>query len=913
METIKIDNQISNTLNYEHLRIYFQLKTLTSFEFYLESIFPDFCTFQEKNKPLGISKIRFIDWAKLPIYICEKLFYSFDRNNDGYLSLDDLRRPLSMLYFGSFEETAQVIFNLYDFDHDGKIFLDDVKTLLAFLPLKGNKTKIEYMYQLESLDELDEILKETFKNKQSLNFKEFQENIQLKSDIYLQIVCFLYQRCPFQEKTIKRAYKLNYFSYSQQNIKNFSLSLSPREKDIYNKTVIPYKKRSKSNVILRRPSETTRFSPVQEFFSSKQVPTIKLLLTDKSTFYKSDKFVDENNINNIAISKEIESEVLVPNIEKLALESKKEYKEDPTEKGDLTTITRKYDSFSDLISPEMSGFKGMVRFPNEQNPKSTETQKGSQKVNEPNLEKVTETTEILKDKQEFIEPEEEFHLKTDKRFSHPRPSLISDILNNKSLVLDAEKSDYNPIKMGSSKFIQQIATDSLQKTFIIEDAKNASTDEELKPETDDENEENSKIIIEPSLISELDISDPFREYQVQPKEVKPRIEKKSKTVKNKQNQKIYSIDSNILFQGAITRFVKALNKSFLIWMVLVGQDIYYFDSEFKKEYTKFHHLSGCFVKENGEAKINGEPYYSFSIIFSNKERKYYTKERNNAKDWTSQLRKSIGYQNFFDYYEMIDDLGQGHFGVVKLGVIIKTKQKIAIKVLNKKKMKDRELEQAQREIDILKKCKHPNIVSFIDHFENSEYIFIVMEYLMYGTVFDYLKAQKKLSEKICAKIIHQVAFGLKYMHDFCIIHRDIKPDNILIASIGDDIKVKIGDFGLSKILAPQEKTTEGYGTLTYVAPEIINRVPYNKSVDIWSLGVLTYFLVSGSLPFYDVYPDYKKTLAKKIVKEPLKFPDDKWKIKSTDVKNFIELCLDKDMNKRICIDQVLTHKSLNHK
>ena len=83
-------------------------------------------------------------------------------------------------------------------------------------------------------------------------------------------------------------------------------------------------------------------------------------------------------------------------------------------------------------------------------------------------------------------------------------------------------------------------------------------------------------------------------------------------------------------------------------------------------------------------------------------------------------------------------------------------------------IKERELEQAQREIDIMKKCKHPNIVNFIDHFENSEYIFIVMEYLMYGTVFDYLKAQKKISEKICAKIIMDIN-----LFSFCIIYSQL--------------------------------------------------------------------------------------------------------------------------------------------
>jgi len=225
------NNNLDKTINfYLHLRSRFELKDKKSFEFYLESIHPDFCTYNNNKVNLGISKIRFIDWAKLPIYICEKLFNCFDSNKDGFLSYEELKNPLSQLYFGTFEETAQIIFNLYDFDNDGRIKSEDVKSLLAFLPLKCDKTKIEYKYQLESLEELNEILKATFNSKESLNYKEFLESIQRQSDIYLQILCFLYQRCPFQEKSVKRAFKIRYYSHSCQNIRNISISLSPKEK-----------------------------------------------------------------------------------------------------------------------------------------------------------------------------------------------------------------------------------------------------------------------------------------------------------------------------------------------------------------------------------------------------------------------------------------------------------------------------------------------------------------------------------------------------------------------------------------------------------------------------------------------------------------------------------------------------------
>ncbi len=396
-----------------------------------------------------------------------------------------------------------------------------------------------------------------------------------------------------------------------------------------------------------------------------------------------------------------------------------------------------------------------------------------------------------------------------------------------------------------------------------------------------------------------------KDYKIEEvdKSISTILEEEKKVEEDRRN----SMEKSIIFEGAIYRYTKDIDHLTTIWMVLIGQDVYYYTDPNKIEYSEFHHLSGCFIKENGEVKIKGQPFFSFSIIFSSQVRNYYSKERSNAKEWTQQLRKYIGYQNFFDFYEMIDDLDEGHFGVVKLGIHSKTKQKVAIKILHKKKMKEKEIGLMQREIDIMKMSKHPNIVRFLDHFENSEYIFIVMEYIQGGNLRDYLKTQKKMTEPVTARIISQVASGIKYLQGFGIIHRDIKPDNIMVANAGEKINVKIADFGLSKILAPGEKTTEGYGTLTYVAPEIVRRVPYSNSIDIWSVGIMTYFLVTRTLPFDDEFCDSKK-LAKKIVNSKLPFPEQLWKNKSKELIIFLEQCLQKDENSRLNIDQLLKHE-----
>ena len=366
---------------------------------------------------------------------------------------------------------------------------------------------------------------------------------------------------------------------------------------------------------------------------------------------------------------------------------------------------------------------------------------------------------------------------------------------------------------------------------------------------------------------------------------------------------------NILMEGFLFKPNKnndGLEKTFYI--VLIGQDIHYYEDEKKTSFIKMHNISGGFIKANGEITIKSQKFYSFSIITDLKTRIFLTKNRENAKEWVKQLKKGMGYKNFFEFYEMLDNLGEGQFGQVKLGIKISTKEKVAIKIITKSKLKNEQVELLKSEIDIMKVCKHPNIVQFIDHFENSEYIFIVMEYLQHGHLRQYLtKKSFNITEKRIAQITHQVASALKYLEVYGIIHRDLKPDNILLADIGSNFTVKLMDFGLGKIIGHQEKTVEGYGTLCFVAPEIILRTPYNNSVDIWSFGVTLYYIASHSYPF-DSNTDNE--IAKKICYTPVEFADNIWIKKSKELKSLIKLCLEKDMKTRITLEGILKHDFL---
>jgi hypothetical protein len=349
------------------------------------------------------------------------------------------------------------------------------------------------------------------------------------------------------------------------------------------------------------------------------------------------------------------------------------------------------------------------------------------------------------------------------------------------------------------------------------------------------------------------------------------------------------------------------------WLVLIGKDIYYYKDEKKQEMLGMHNMSGCFVKENGQKKISDELFYSFTIQFSSKSRNYYCFKQEDADIWLEILKDSIGYKSFFDYYEMRDEIGEGKFGLVKLGVHKKSKEKVAIKIIKKESMSNSDIELVKGEIDIMKLCRHPNIVQLYDHFENADYIFIIMEYLKGGDLEQYLnKINFRITENKARNIIHQLSSGIKYLHEYGILHRDLKPENIMLTENTENGIVKIMDFGLSTILGPEEKVTDGFGTLSFVAPEVLVRQPYNRQIDIWSIGVILYYMLSEDLPFDDEDDDEEK-IAKMTVYDDVKFLGDKWSKRSQEVIDFIRECLIKDPDRRIKINDLLNHPWINQR
>ena len=347
-------------------------------------------------------------------------------------------------------------------------------------------------------------------------------------------------------------------------------------------------------------------------------------------------------------------------------------------------------------------------------------------------------------------------------------------------------------------------------------------------------------------------------------------------------------------------------KMIKIWFKLLYKDLFYFKNKEDLNHKGMHNLSGLFLKEEATKILYDKEYYCFSIIFPFKKRVYYCDNKAEFKNWKKYLRKAINYSNILEMYKITKELGKGSFSTVRLGINRITNQKVAVKIMDKKKMNSLRLESARTEIEIMKICQFPYIIKFIDAYENIDYIYIFMEYCPGGTLYTFIKKRNfSIDEKLAANILYKVFLAVYYFHSYGIAHRDLKPENVLMTSEKDDADIRILDFGLGKIIGPNEKCSEPYGTLVYCAPEIIQNKPYTKIVDSWSLGIITYILLFGKIPFYH---EEKPLLKHMIVERQPTYKGKGLPHVSEESINFVQNLLNKDPNKRMSVSQALQHK-----
>eukprot|EP01087_Luapelamoeba_hula_P012824 TRINITY_DN361_c0_g1_i1.p1 TRINITY_DN361_c0_g1~~TRINITY_DN361_c0_g1_i1.p1 ORF type:complete len:351 (-),score=82.96 TRINITY_DN361_c0_g1_i1:244-1296(-) len=266
----------------------------------------------------------------------------------------------------------------------------------------------------------------------------------------------------------------------------------------------------------------------------------------------------------------------------------------------------------------------------------------------------------------------------------------------------------------------------------------------------------------------------------------------------------------------------------------------------------------------------------------------------------------IIFEPLEDYYALGDEIGKGGFSIVYSATRKKDKEEFAVKCIKKEMVEGEDIKLLRREVQIMKRLDHPNILKLYEVYEDDVQFFLVMELVKGKELFDKIVERGMYSERDASNIIYQVVSAVDYLHENGIAHRDLKPENLLSAGEEENEIVKIADFGFSKSFAGEdaEKLMTSCGSPGYVAPEILTAESYDKSVDMWSVGVIIYILLSGYPPFY---ADSAPALFKKIMDVKYDFDDSVWDDISDSAKDLIRNLLVKEPNNRFTAKQCLEH------
>lgn len=266
---------------------------------------------------------------------------------------------------------------------------------------------------------------------------------------------------------------------------------------------------------------------------------------------------------------------------------------------------------------------------------------------------------------------------------------------------------------------------------------------------------------------------------------------------------------------------------------------------------------------------------------------------------------------FSDNYELKEELGKGAFSVVRRSVQKSTGLEFAAKIINTRKLSQRDFAKLEREARICRKLQHPNIVRLHDSIQEEHYHYLVFDLVTGGELFEDIVAREFYSESDASHCIQQILESVHHCHHYGVVHRDLKPENLLLASKAKGAAVKLADFGLAIEVQGDQQAWFGFaGTPGYLSPEVLKKEPYGKPVDIWACGVILYILLVGYPPFWD---EEQHRLYNQIKAGAYEYPSPEWDTVTPEAKSLINQMLTVSPSKRITASEALKHPWICHR
>jgi Ca2+-binding EF-hand superfamily protein len=723
----------------------------------------------------------FMRYFSLPGLIAERLFSVFDKNHNEYLDISEFLEGMITLFSESYDKLAKFIFNFYDFDKDGYISREDIRTVLSYIPIRnGNhsvmkkfKLKLEkedFKDRVESQDELHDLLDKCFKNSQVLDYQSFLKVIEnVSSDIFLFILIFLLEKKPFSKKALQE--------YEGQRKYNTLFKV--------NKTPNP---KLKSRFMVASPNLNSKFSPSvtikkSPFWHTRNLSGNGGLPVGGSNNPPS---VFENNLASI-ISKENGSKskhadflnkfvrpsghpnlaannVVLNNNNSPSRFAKPDVHHGHTRVNSAFSLTSSNIYLGNVAKPKTIIIDDNCEMKSDDSLKMN-IEKLS--LNEKNLKIISskKNSQVHLNQQIPNGSSEE----NSNMSSNPKEETIIYLSNqsndNQENILSTISEEYltfNPIpgncdSTGNLMLVDEDA--EIKNVPIFRKHRN-----NLKNLEEDMNGSSSNVCHSSNKKDNAHV--PLKDYS--DLKILPAVKHKAANLANNLSNSTSMSMKNSLLNGEKVTVGNSVKFSFNAiqdesdeeqedevnhegylykisrgkklkkrYFKLIHKDLYNYRNKGDATHKGLHNLAGVFIHEGQPLQFNEYYFYSFTMIFCNKTRVYYSDNEKEYREWIENIKLATGYSNLTDFYEVREKLGNGKFGLVRLGLHKATGRKVAVKIMYKGDMTISDLELVKTEIEILKVCQHPYIIRLYDVYENAEYIYISKKIFKIGILYFY--------------------------------------------------------------------------------------------------------------------------------------------------------------------------------
>ena len=824
-----------------------------------------------KQNNINLSLNIFLEYIDIQEFIAKRIYKFLNKSEKSEkLSKNDFCEGLKKLYYGNVNDLIKFTFFLADYNNDGKIYKTDMKQILSYIPSVSEFSQKNYLKQINKIinNFFDDIIKKDeiiyTNNEQELNLETFTKYIKEYNDknkniekqkeansdflneyefnapffYFISIISYLFKNLPFNIKTVE------YFS-------NFNNKI---------KVKIPLVGTNKNNIEMLRDHKLMNTGIKSYVFEKNN--NLKYYIAS-TTIKKS------ININSNLILKEALSKIGKTNLFNFRKKSCSQIvlKKKNVQKAILCTNNNQ--TSRQNLSKSIGKHEYIIAKKKDLSDQSLPNIKFSQK-------------ETILDKS-LSRPTNKYNNK----LSPIRHSNLSSSTTKNTSLLLLKKSNSNDIREKYNNFRQKLPSISInQKKYspCIGMEHGLKLKEEIKINIEEP---------EPEEFMLCEYSDNDNESR---NSLCGRDSNKS--------DNIFLLNEAYLYR--YNNIDSLINNSLEKYYALIKEkELLFFSSEKKAELLDIWYINKSYIS-TGKETINKQNYFTLSITFENNHiKKLYFLNENLCQNFSLSMKNAIKDYNFNDYYDLMNSLGEGHFGKVYKCKNKKSGDIYAVKIINKIKLKPKDVDLIRQEKIILNLIKHENIISLKDFFEDKQNIYFITEYYEGGDLLSYLEEKQKIgeeiSEKNSARIIRKIAQGIGYLNFFGIVHRDLKPENIMFQRPYNFKSLKIIDLGACKVLSYGQKTKESIGTNGYISPEIYLNDEYSFKVDIWSLGVILYLLITGGLlPFDDADLD-TLNLAKKVCYLQQEYPGEYFGNKSKRLITLLDKMLEKNEKKRIDI------------